>query len=559
MPSFPGIDSSEKGKSGNRLAPRVLLLLLMSLFSANLGIAAPQEQTKQAAVETKPVLPTGEEHAASKGPSLTTTHHTIHIHGETLSYTATTGTLHVENQHGEEGAEVFFVAYAKDGENDLAKRPITFAFNGGPGASSVWLHMGAMGPKRVPLLKPGEPTPSPYELVDNDCTWLDITDLVFIDPVGTGFSRATSGKDPQKQKESYYGVKQDVQIMGQFIRLYTTRYQRWNSPKFVAGESYGTVRAVLLANQLLDRYAMNLNGLILISAIMNFQAISFDPGNDLPYAVFLPTYALTAAYHQKSSNKESRSVADMAGSGEQWSMETYWPFLLKGDSIDPRNLEQLIDNLSAFTGLSREYIERHGIRVGSYDFAQELLGGEHRTLGLMDSRNTIAGGAGDPLGDDPSLLSSASAYASVFNDYVRRDLAYENDAVYEYLSTGVNEKWDWKTGTRGYLNVSRELAGILRKSPAMKVFVASGYYDLNTPYFGTTYSINHLGLDSKLHENISHKVYEGGHQMYTDPKVAEKLKTDAAKFIWDASGGNTRPHQDEKGELDLSEKNHRSP
>lgn len=526
--------SHDSSSQWTGLILRVSILLCIGLLIGQSALAAEAASPSPVSAEGRPSAPSVQESSTSQSKNPVTTHHTIHIHGETLSYTATAGTMRVETERDKPGADIFFVAYVKDGENEPARRPVTFAFNGGPGASSVWLHMGALGPRRVRLAHPGQPDAPPYEMVDNESTWLDRTDLVFIDPVGTGFSREVAAKEPQKQTGSYYGVKEDVRVMGEFIRLYTTRYQRWNSPKFLAGESYGATRAVLLGDELLDRFGMNLNGLILISPVLDFRTISHEPGNDLPFLAFLPTYAVTDAYYNKTKRKEPRSVPEMARTAEQWAAETYWPLLLKGDGLTSNDRTQLIENLSKLTGLSQDLIGRRNLRIESVDFAQEYLGREHRTLGLMDSRFSAAGDSVDPSSNDPALVSTVSAYVAAFNDYVRKDLGYETDAVYVYLSREVNRKWDWKDPGQGCLNVGSDLAGLLRKSSRLQVYVATGYYDLVAPYFGTSYTLNHLALDSGLRKNIRLVVYEGGHQMYTDEAVLEKLKTDVTRFIRDA-------------------------
>lgn len=535
-----------KSYLGTSIFIQTTFMLVIGFLIVRPAVAAEATAPFHPAMEAKPVAQPLEEAVPSQGKHPITTHHTIHINSETLSYTATAGTLRLENESGEPGADVFFVAYLKDGENDPAKRPITFAFNGGPGASSVWLHMGALGPRLVQLPQPGQPSPPPYDMVDNEYTWVDTTDLIFIDPVGTGYSREVVTKEPQKHAGTYYGVKEDIRAVGDFIRLYTTHYRRWNSPKFLVGESYGTVRAVLLANRLFEHFGMNLNGLILISPVLNFQTISFDTGNDLPFLVHLPTYAVTASYHGKTGDKEPRSVPDLARTAEQWAIETYSPLLLRGDGLNPNDRKQLIENLRKFTGLSEEFIDRENLRIGNHDFARELLGKDHRILGGLDSRFTAAGGSGESFFSDPNLVSTVSAYVAAFNDYVRRDLGYENDAPYEYLSREVNRKWDWKTGSQGYLNVSSDLAGLIRKSSRTKVYVASGYYDLVAPYFGTQYTLNHLMLDSELHKNIRHEVYEGGHQMYTDSAVLKQLKTDVTGFIHDSFSQTTPSQQAQK-------------
>jgi carboxypeptidase C (cathepsin A) len=508
---------------------RIQLLVFLFLVST-VAFAAESGSAKQATTEivsSKDNL----ESAGKDAEKQVSTQHSIRVRGQELRYTATAGFLHVTEEGTNQAADVFFVAYTKDGAPNAAPRPITFAFNGGPGASSVWLHMGMLGPKRAILPHPGQPSPPPYALVDNEYSWLDLTDLVFIDPVGTGFSREAASKDQEKAKESYYGVKEDMKAVGEFIRLYCVKFHRWGSPKFIAGESYGTVRAVLVANYLLDRFGMSVNGLMLISAVLDFQTLLFQYGNDLPYVMYLPTYALAAAYHHKASFGVGEGADGLAKVAERWALDSYLPALAKGAELTPEERRGLVDELSRLTGLSREFVDREDLRVDSSEFAQELLRTEHRTLGIFDSRFTTLGATENPHSEDPNLISTVVAYVAAFNDYLQRDLKFEDARVYEYLSYGVNRKWNWKTDGQGFLNVADDLATIIRKARDLRVFVASGYYDLATPYAGTQYALRHLGLEPELRGSIKQELYEAGHQMYTDSAVLPKLRGDIEAFI----------------------------
>ena len=463
---------------------------------------------------------------------LSVTNHVIELNGKTLNYTATAGCLQMKDESGKLKANLFFIAYTQDEQENKSKRPITFAFNGGPGAASIFLHLGALGPKRVLLTEKGEALPPPYKLVDNAYTWLEFTDLVFIDPVGTGYSRAAAGEDPKQ----FWGVKEDIQSIGGFIQLYLTKNGRWLSPKFIVGESYGTTRAAGLSNYLQDKLNITLNGIVLISEALNFQAIVFTPGNDLPYMLFLPSYTATAWYHRKLSPDLQEDLKKALLEAEQFALNDYLLALAQGDVLSDAERARIVEKLGRFTGLSKDRIKTLNLRISRDDFAKELLRVEERRIGILDSRITGNYTPRDFI-EDPSVFALTASLAATWNHYEREDLKYETDLPYEILSMKTNQSWNWSSGTGGlgYVNVSEPLRQAMTENKYLKVFIGSGHYDLDTPYVAAKYAVNHLGLDPSLRNNITLAYYDAGHQMYTHLPSLKKLKADAALFFKNAS------------------------
>jgi carboxypeptidase C (cathepsin A) len=463
---------------------------------------------------------------------LSQTEHAIRVNGADLRYTATAGNLLLKEEDGKVKASVFFIAYTKLGVGDPAKRPITFTFNGGPGSSSVWLHLGAFGPRRVLMTDKGEPTPPPYRLVDNDFTLLGDSDLVFIDPVSTGYSRPAPGQSTKQ----FHGVQEDIQTVGEFIRLYTTRFERWGSARFLAGESYGTTRAAGLASHLQDQLGMNLNGVVLISSVLDFQTLRFDDGNDLPYILFLPSYTATAWYHKKLSSGLQADRRRTLDEVEKFALTEYTVALMKGDRLDEGETARTAAGLARYTGLSEQFIRRSRLRVPMHRFAKELLRSEGRTVGRFDSRYTgiDRDQAGEAPEYDPSYAAVQGAYTATLNHYLRHELKYESDLPYEIL-TGRVQPWDFGNAKNRYLNMSGNLRKAMTKNQHLRVFVANGCYDLATPYFATVYTFNHLGLDRSLSSHVSMGFYDAGHMMYVERESHRQLKRDLERFYREAS------------------------
>lgn len=459
------------------------------------------------------------------------THHTVSVAGETISYTATAGTLILQEEKEKEGeqpkAAIFFVAYTRD-DVDVGQRPLTFSFNGGPGSSSVWLHLGLLGPRRIDLGEEGHLPPPPYALSDNEFSLLDVTDLVFIDPVSTGFSRAVPGEEAKQ----FHDFKKDIESVGDFIRLYATRYGRWTSPKFLIGESYGTTRAAGLSGYLQERHGMYFNGIMLVSSILNFQTARFVPGNDLPYILFLPTYAATAWYHGRLDDELQADLHATLAEVERFAAHEYNLALMQGSELAQDAREQIVAQLARYTGLSPDYVERTNLRINIHRFVKELLRDERRTVGRLDSRFTgiDRDAAGEHNEFDPSYANIQGPYTAVLNDYVRRELKFENDLPYEILTSNVHP-WRFAEHQNEYVNVGETLRKAISMNPHLRVFVANGYYDLATPYFATRYTFTHLELDPSLVENIGMGFYEAGHMMYVHRPSLAQLKQDLADFV----------------------------
>ncbi len=472
------------------------------------------------------------------------THKTITIGKKEIRYTVTAGTIVLKEESEKKGekegesegekakATVFFVAYTKDGVSDKSKRPVSFSFNGGPGSASVWMHLGLLGPRRVIMGDAGALLPPPYGLADNEHSLLDMTDLVFIDPVSTGFSRAVSG---EKQKD-FLGFKKDIESVGDFIRLFTTRYQRWLSPKFLVGESYGTTRAAGLSSYLQERHGLYLNGMMLVSAILDFGTVDANPGNDLPYILYLPTYAAIAWYHKKLPLQPKNGLRKFLDEVAAFASGDYAAALMKGSKLPAAERAGIIETLAGYTGLSEDYLDRVDIRIEIMRFIKELLRDRRRTVGRLDGRFTgiDRDSGGETSEFDPSMAAIMGPYSAALNDYVRSELNYESDLPYEILNFRTNMAWSYADHENRYVEVTESLRKAICGNPHLKVFVANGYFDLATPYFATEYTFSHLGLDPSLQANISMGYYEAGHMMYVHEESLARLKTDLAAFIKNA-------------------------
>jgi carboxypeptidase C (cathepsin A) len=497
-----------------------LILALMLVCSA----AFAQDKKDPA---DKPEKPAEKPEKKDQKDQISTTQHSVTIGGQTIAYTARAGTIILRDEEGTARASIFFVSYTRDGV-DPARRPVTYTFNGGPGSSSVWLHMGAFGPKRVVYGDDlGHAAAPPYRLVDNEGSLLDLTDLVFIDPVTTGYSRAIPLKDDKK----FHSVEADVESVGEFIRLWTTRYGRWSSPKFLSGESYGTTRAAGLSGWLHDN-GLYLNGIVLLSSILNFQTARFDSGNDLPYILFLPTYTATAWYHHKLPADLQADLRSTLEQAETFARGDYTRALMHGDSLSPEERRGIVEKVARFTGLSADFVSRANMRVRIDRFDKELLRDKRRTVGRLDSRFTgiDLDAAGERPEYDPSYSAIMGEYTAVLNDYIRRELKFETDIPYEIL-TGRVSPWSYEKSQNRYLDVGETLRSAMTENPFLRVFVGNGYFDLATPFSATKYTFDRLGLDPEIRKNLSMGFYEGGHMMYIDRKAQAQLKKDIADFL----------------------------
>jgi carboxypeptidase C (cathepsin A) len=506
-------------------------LLWLILCTATVALAQAQEEPKEKGADKKAAPAVAPKDEKEKDPVLSVTEHEITVGGKVIKYQATAGYLVLKSEKGEPRANIFFVAYTKLGESDPAKRPLTFSFNGGPGSASVWLHLGALGPKRVVMTDKGDSLPPPYKWVDNEYSWLDQTDLVFIDPVSTGYSRAAKDVDAKQ----FHGFTGDIESVGEFIRLWTTRNQRWASPKFLVGESYGTTRAAGLSDYLQQKYDFYLNGIMLVSSILNFQTARFAPGNDLPYQLFLPTYTASAFYHGKLKGDLAKDLPKTLARAEQFVLKDYSLALMQGDALPAAERSRIAKELVALTGLTEDYVLKQNLRINIFGFVTELKKDENRNVGRLDSRITgIADNSGGRGGDggffDPSMEAILGGYTAAMNDYARRDLKYENDLSYEIL-TGRVQPWSYANVENEYLNVAETLKRAMTKNPFLKIWVANGYYDLATPYFATDYTFKHMGLDPAVRGNVTMTYYEAGHMMYIHMESLKKLKADYVAYM----------------------------
>jgi carboxypeptidase C (cathepsin A) len=432
----------------------------------------------------------------------------------------------VDPTKGKPKAQVFFVAYVAEDSGDAATRPVTFAFNGGPGSSSIWLHLGGLGPRRVQLSDAGEALPPPAKIVDNESTWLSKTDLVFIDPVSTGYSRPAPGEEAKQ----FWGYKEDIQSVGDFIRLWTTKYGRWGSPKFIAGESYGTTRAAGLSDYLESRYGLYLNGIVLISSVLNFQALEFSPGNDQPYSLFLPSYASAAWYHKKlSPDLQQLSLTDLLAKVEQFAANDYQRALSRGDRITPDEKNSVASELARFTGLSPQRFLQLSLREPDGLFFNDLLRDQNRSLGRFDSRFTgIRSYPGTDREDsDPSDEAVDGPFTSAFYTYVRQDLKYESDLPYERIA----ELRPWLFARNRYLDVAEDLKKAMNRNRYLRVMVCCGYYDLATPYFAAESVVHNMNLDPAVRSNIQLSFFGAGHMVYIETASRKKLRTDFEQFV----------------------------
>ncbi len=452
------------------------------------------------------------------------THHTISVRGKTLNYTATVAQMPLKNPEGETEAHIFYMAYTLDGaENE--KRPLTFCFNGGPGSASMWVHMGGMGPRSPRLMPNGSMPPPPYEVKDNQDTWLDMTDLVFIDPVGTGYSRAKTIEIARRMNS----VQGDIQSVGEFMRLYVTRNNRELSPLFIAGESYGTFRAAGLAGYLVDR-GLAFNGIVLIGTTLNLETI-WSRSDDLVYQLELPTYAADAWYHKKvAADLQSKSLKSLLDEVKAFAMGEYAAALAKGDELSPAERKATIAKLNRYTGLDPVYLDETNLRFDVSHFARQLMRPEHETIGRYDGRLTAdsALDTGETAEFDPSSSEITPPFTAAFTNYIRSELGYKTD-MYYYPSGGI-QPWNYDV-QNGFGNTTSALRNALTKNPYMKVLVAAGYYDLATPFYAVEYTFTHMGLNPDMHKRISWAFFQAGHMLYIDSDSHTKLHHDVGEFL----------------------------
>lgn len=494
-------------------------LLLLSV----LGLAAPlaaQEPAKSTAAPAP---------LAEPDPAPVVTEGEVTIDGQRIRYRATAGYLVQRGEKGEPRANLFYVAYTRIDDTDPVRRPLTFSFNGGPGAASVWLHLGGLGPKRVVMTDEGGPVPAPYRLADNPWSWLDETDLVFVDPVSAGFSRAAKDVDVKQ----FHGFTADVESLADFIQVWTTRNARWLSPKFLVGESYGTTRVSALAERLQQKHDLYVSGVMLVSSVLNFQTLRFAPGNDLPFPLFLPTYTATAWRHGRLRGSWARTLPDALRRAEAFAQGDYTLALMQGDALPAAERTRVAGVLAELTGLAPEFILRHNLRVSIGRFVRELRRDEGVVVGRLDS--SVAGvldesEAEGPIGGgfanlfDPSMEAINAPYAAAMGDYARSTLKFETDLHYETIANV--QPWSYKNVENTYLDTGVMLKHAMVRNPFMRVWVANGYYDLATPYFATDWTFRHMNLPPAVRGNVTQSYYPAGHMMYTHVDSLQQLKAD---------------------------------
>jgi carboxypeptidase C (cathepsin A) len=497
----------------------VLLILFFCAISLAAGAqSAPQTSPQKAESASAPLPPREDESLADAPPVIT--HHQISISGKPLKYTATAGRLLIRPENGPTEAAIFFTAYTLDGE-EARTRPLTFVFNGGPGTATAWLHMGALGPRKIKLEPDGGVPAPPYVTVDNPETILDRTDLVFIDAPGTGYSRVRS--DLTKK---FYNVMGDADAFYKFIRQYLSRYQRWRSPLFLFGESYGTTRAAALVNYLTDNY-IPVNGVALLSVGLDFTTLMPGNMNDLPYQVIVPSYTMIAAYHKKIAPELTADLDATIKKVEQWCATDYAQALALGNALLPEKRKQIIQQLAAYSGLKPELIEENDLRIEPQVFMHNLLKDRKLEVGRVDGRFAAPipqSNAHEPF-FDPAMAAMFPAFNAAMNDYAGSELGYKSELPYSMWNfEGINRAWDWGPGMAGYPQTATNLQSAMAKNKYLKVLVMEGMYDLATPFYASAYTFQHLRLEADYRRNLTFADFKGGHMVYNDAAALKEMK-----------------------------------
>jgi carboxypeptidase C (cathepsin A) len=466
-----------------------------------------------------------EEFAGPAEEKISTTSHTVRLDGREIKYTATAGTLPIRLDNGQVVARMFFVAYTKDGE-DVKTRPLSFLYNGGPGAATIWLHMGSFAPKHVQMADEGFQPAPPYKLVDNENSLIDVTDMVFVDAISTGYSRMTAGNNSAQ----FHGQSGDLRAFGEFINEYLTHFSRWPSPKYLIGESYGTIRSAGLAQEIQERHGVELNGIALISSLLTYQTLSPAPDNDGAYAANIETFTADAWYHKKLPQDLQRlSVKEAVDQSRTFAWGEYMAALTKGNTLTDAERTAMAQKLARFTGLSPQFILNTNLRVTAERFRKELLRDKRLVIGRLDGRFTAVDrdAAGERDEFDISNSALQGPYTAMFQDYVKNELKWESDL--HYPSSGNVRPWTYDQNR--YMDMTEALRSAMTHNPFLKVFVAIGYYDMATIMGGAEFNFTHLAYDKSVVDRVSYGYYEAGHMIYIRPSEHKKLKADIARFI----------------------------
>ena len=509
------------------------LALAIALFLALAPAAAGQPQRPGAPADApqRPQAPGQYETASAAADEPSETRHVLRLDGRDIAYTATAGTLPIRLDDGKVSARMFFVAYTKDGEN-AKTRPIAFLYNGGPGSATIWLHMGSFAPTRAKMADEGFQPAPPFELLDNEHSLIDVADLVFVDAIDTGYSRVMAGVD----NSQFHGQDGDIRAFGEFINAYLVAYNRWPSPKFLIGESYGTIRSAGLSQELQARHGIELNGIVLLSALLTYQTLQPAPSNDIAWAVQIQTFAATAWYHKKlPADLQQKTVKQVVDEARAFAFGEYMTALTRGNTLTDAERRAMADKLARFIGLSPAYILSANLRVDSGRFRKELLRDQRLVVGRLDGRFTAldADAAGERQEFDPSNTALQGPYVALFQDYVKNQLKWKSDLHY-YPSGNVRP---WTYVQNRYMDMTDALRLTMAKNPFLKVLLVSGYYDMATYVGGAEFNLNHMAYDRQITDRVSYAYYEGGHMMYIRPSAHAQLKRDLAAFIRSASGG----------------------
>ena len=514
----------------------VLVALVLSVLSAPAAAQQRGQNPNQPAA-----APSAQRESA--GPAeekVAVTSHTVRLDGREIKYTATAGTLPIRGEDGKVQARMFFVAYTKDGE-DAKTRPVSFLYNGGPGSATIWLHMGSFAPRHVAMADEGFQPAPPYRLVDNDNSLIDATDMVFVDAISTGYSRTVEGVNPAP----FHGQQGDLTAFGNFINEYLKAYGRWASPKYLIGESYGTIRSAGLSQELQSRHGIELNGIVLVSALLSYQVILTGPQNDLAYISYFPTFTTTAWYHKRlAADLQAKTVKQVAEEALAFATGEYATTLLRGNSLSDAERKTMAAKIARLTGLSPTYVEQTNLRIDPGRFRKELLRDKRLVVGRLDTRYTATDldAAGEQEEFDPANTALQGAYTAMFMDYVRNELKWESDLHYD--SSGNVRPWTYVQN--GYMDMTEPLRQTMARNPFLKVRVEAGYYDMACVFGGAVINFWHLAYDKVFTDRVSFSYFEGGHMMYTRPSAHKALKADIAKFIGETAAASrprtTTPH-----------------